>query len=428
MPRRAALALLALAGAGLALPVVSGCGSSSLDLAKVDVDRQPADAEPDHATTAALGTFAGALLAPLSGAADTGNVICSPLSVQAALAMTRNGAAGATAAEMDAALRFPDLAELNQGLNTTLQLLTGRSGKKSAGDRTGEVILAIADQVFGQKSFSWHEPFLTALARFYGTGVAESDFTGDAEGCRKVINSWAEDQTHDKITDLVPQGAITAETRMVLANALYLKAPWLEPFDDARPGEFTKEDGKKVDAKLMHAGYSGRAASGKGWQAAEIPYLGGDLAMTVILPEKIGAARSQLSDGLISTVLSALQEGYQVSLTMPKFSFRTTAQLSETLSQLGMPTAFTDDADFSGLTDDQALKIDKVLHQGWIAVDEQGTEAAAATAVVMKPTSAPADPKRMTLVLDRPFWFVIHDRKLAVPFLVGQVADPAGEA
>jgi len=316
------------------------------------------------------------------------------------------------------------LAELNRGLNALTQLLGTRSGTEKVADTKGEIWLDLANQVFGERSITWLEPFLTVLAEFYGTGMARADFVGDPQGERRVINQWVTDVTHDKIVDLIPADLITPMTRMVLVNAVYLKAPWATPFADPVPGEFSTPSGRQP-ADMMTAVFSGRASTGQGWQAVEIVYLGGQLAMTVILPDPGAgdAVRAGLPDGLITDVLSSLEPGRSITLTMPTYSFRTRAALRELLESLGMRRAFVG-ADFSGMTGQAELVVADVVHQGWIAVDQHGTEAAAATAVVMREVSAPAPDRVLTLVLDRPFWFVIHDVPTAAPLLVGRVTDP----
>lgn len=423
LTRRTLLTALALAGAGVAVPGLAGCSAGRLDLAKVDVNRQRPDAVPAADVLAALSTFSGVLMNRLTRAE---NLICSPLSIWVALAMTRNGAAGATAAEMDAALHYPETAALNQGLNTLLQQLDKRAGQRALGDRKGEVGLDIADQVWGEQSEPWQQPFLTALARYYGTGVAKADFIHFPGAVTGKINAWVSDATHDKITDIVPPGVVTTLTRMVLANAIYLKAPWQQEFDDAKPGAFHSPSGT-VQTKMMMQTYDGFAGSGPGWKAAQVPYLGGELAMTVILPDAGSEQRvhDQLGSGLISGVLGTLRDHVGINLTMPRFSFSTRTELTPVLQGLGMTSAFTDLADFSAMTTQDPLSISAVLHQGFIAVDEQGTEATGATVVVVTESSAREPDETLTLTLDRPFWFLIHDVATRAPLLVGQVADPS---
>lgn len=417
LTRRTLLGLLAAAG----LVGTTGCGAE-LDLAAASLPREPAEATVRPNVATSLTTFTGRLLGRLERGR---NLICSPLSVSVALAMVRNGARGATATEMDAALGYPDLTELNPGLNTLDLLLAGRNQKIDSGTRTGTVRLDLVNQVFGDQSLTWRPALLEVVARYYGTGIARADFAGDPAGERETINAWVADQTNDTITELLGPQVVTHDTRMVLVNAIYLKAPWLLEFNAAEPGPFRTGTGD-VTADLMTTSYLGHAGRGSGWTAVRIPYLGGDLAMTVVLPDE--GAEDQLVEGLadgeLDTILTGLPDDVQIDLTMPRWRFRTAVELRSVLSDLGMPTAFTDQADFTGLTGDAALLITHVVHQGWIAVDEQGTEASAATAVVAAPTSARVPDNRIELRLDRPFWYVIHDVPTATPLLAGRVGDP----
>ena len=420
LTRRLLLGLLAAAGLPTSAALTS-C-AADLDLVRAAIEREPAEAAVRPTVTTSLSDFTGSVLAGLDRST---NLICSPLSVQVALAMVRNGAAGTTATEMDRALRYPPLDDLNAGLNTLDQLLAARTATIEHGARTGKVRLDLVNQVFGETTLTWAKELLDALARFYGTGIATADFLehGDAE--RRTINAWVADQTQDTITDLLAPGIVNQLTRLVLVNAIYLKAPWLEEFPAAQDGDFRTDD-TTVTAKMMSRTFATRGGRGRGWTAAQIPYLGGELAMTVILADE-GAEDglvASFGDGELHRILTELPDGVEVTLTMPTWTYRSSFELGPLLSELGMPTAFTDRAEFPGLTDDELLLIEKVVHQGWIAVDEQGTEASAATAVVMVPSSAPAPDDRLALTLDRPFWYVIHDLPTATPLLAGRVADP----
>lgn len=419
--RRSVLTAALAAGLLGGLPTLSGCSGPRLDLVTAAVDRRPPGRTVEPAVTAALSEFSGVVLDQLT---NHQNVICSPLSIWIALAMTRNGARGTTATEMDQAMRYPALPLLNDDLNTLTQLLTTRAGRIEVGEVKGEISLDLANQVFGEQSITWLEGFLAVLGEFYGTGVAPADFVGDPQGERRMINDWVADVTHDKITDLVPADLITPLTRMVLVNAIYLEAPWATEFAAPVPGEFETATGRRP-AEMITAAFAGRAAVGDGWRAVEIPYLGGNLAMTVVLPDVGGEVRvrAALADGLVGDVLAALEPGQTVDLTMPTFGFRTEVALRPMLEALGMRAAFAD-ADFSDMTGDADLAIADVVHEGWIAVDRYGTEAGAATAVVMTEASRRRSDRTTTVVLDRPFWFIIHDVPTAAPLLVGQVADP----
>ncbi len=378
-----------------------------------------------HALWALTESMAGRALA-----ADDANLVCSPASVEVALTMAANGARGSTLAELLSVLGGLTLADLDAGLGLATSTLESRSRTHQTQDgKPGEVVLTLANAVWGQRGVAWEQAFLDDLARWFGTGVRESDFAADSEQARREINRWVAGQTRDTITELVPGGVLVPSTRMVLVNALYLKAPWAQPFikEETQEGDFTGPRGR-VRVPLMQQTVSARVGTGSGWTAATLPYLGGELAMTLVLPERSDAAGfAALVDparGGLRAVLSrvAAGESRQVGLVLPRWRFRSRLSLRQMLTALGMPTAFGDTADFSGMTTQQRLQISHVLHEGFIAVDEAGTEASAATAVVMREVSAPVQDLR--LVLDRPFLFVIHDVATSVPLFVGRVSDP----
>jgi serpin B len=256
------------------------------------------------------------------------------------------------------------------------------------------------------------------------------DYVDDAEAARTAINGWTAKRTHDRIPEIVPEGAIDNLTRLVLVNALYFKAPWakeLEKFATSpRPFEVPGQGSVQVDTMagvVEPASYG----AGDGWQAARLPYFGGTLAMTVVLPDEDGLAAVEkiVARGGLRDILAAPAR-QAVQLLLPKWTFTSASPLKQVLTDLGMPTAFDPDAaDFSAMTADGGtdLHIDDVMHQAFIAVDEHGTEAAAATAVTMGTTSMP---ETVEFVVDRPFLFVIHDVAHLTPLFLGRVADPRG--
>jgi serpin B len=217
---------------------------------------------------------------------------------------------------------------------------------------------------------------------------------------------------------------LTPATRLTLVNAIYLKAPWQTPFSEGatEEGTFTRADGSTVEVPFMATTSSYPYASGDGWQAVEVPYLGGSLAMTLILPDDLaGFERTLTPDGL--TAITSSLTDTQVALALPRFGIETKAELASILAALGMPTAFTDAADFSGITTAERLAISDVIHQANIDVDEKGTEAAAATAVVMRQTAMPSEP--LTVRVDRPFLFALRDVPTGATLFLGRVGDPS---
>lgn len=439
MTRRDTLRLLGLAA--LATSGLSACSSDSdsnsdagsppkvtkdgnVKLVASDIDRSAGLPEAVPEVVASLHTFGGSLFGELPG---TGNLAVSPYSVAAALGMTLNGAGGKTADEMKKVLDAPDVARYNGGLNaltTSVEALAGKVKDKSG--KEVEIVLDAANALFGEQTTTWQTPFLDVLAEEYGAGMQTVDYIKAAEQARVLINDWVAGKTHDKIPELLQEGILTSETRLALVNALYLKAPWLKPFEKTltKNAPFHLADGKAVDAEMMKGGDQAKGfGEGDGWQAVRIPYVGEKLAMTVVLPAdgQLEAVAGAVADGGVSDILAAVQPA-AVDLTLPKWNFRTQAQLGEILIGLGMPTAFGGGADFSAMTAEEKLFISAVVHEVFVAVDEKGTEAAAATAVVMERLSAPAPGRE--IVVDRPFLFVIHDVEHGTPLFLGRVDDP----
>jgi len=356
-------------------------------------------------------------------ATGDGNLVFSPDSIMTALAMTYAGARGVTAEEMAAVLHVDlDDPAFNAALNVLDQTLESRNFKE--GD--DRVQLSIANSLWGQEDTTFEQPFLDTLAEYYGAGMRLVDFKTAFEKARVEINDWVASQTNDKLTDLIPEGALDDLTRLVLVNAVYLDATWAQRFDpnDTYDGHFTTLAGADVTVPLMSQTTSFPYSSGDGWQAVQLPYSGSGLAMLLIVPDDgrfgdIDAQLSQVMDDAVAGLTST-----PIAVTMPKFTFRTQASLVGALTNLGMPTAFDpDNADFSGMTQQERLYIGDVIHEAYIAVDEEGTEAAAATAVIMRAESMPVS--NVTLRIDRPFVFALRDTETGALLFFGRVADPS---
>lgn len=433
---RAGLLSLGLAGAAGTLTACSDddtparkgpatTNDGGIELVSSDVKRAAGDTTvlPDVVT--GLQALAGDLYAQLAG--EPGNLVLSPYSVLVALGMTLTGAGGATAEEMRAVLGAGTLGDRwHKGVNAMTSYVDGLAGEQERGDGSkAELALATANQVFGQTGVGWEEEFLDLLGKEYGAPLRSVDYQQAAEQARVLINGWVEDQTDDRIVDLVPEGGVDASTRLVLVNAIYLKAPWEDPFEKGLTAKaaFNRADGSTVDVDMMRKpDLSGALTTGSGWRAATLPYAGRRLAMTIVLPD---AGLEAVEQVLTADGAGAFLAGGRPSaldLSLPKWTFRSAAPLKDPLIELGMPTAFGGAADFTPMTtEDLDLVISEVFHQGFIAVDEEGTEAAAATAVVVRETSAPvAEPFQV----DRPYLFVIHDLEHATPLFVGRVVDP----
>lgn len=380
-------------------------------------------AVPDVA--AAANRFAVDVYHQLAAADD--NLVFSPHSIAIALAMTRAGAAGTTASEMDDVLHWTGLIDPHRGFNALDLLLAQRSGTFTRSDGTeAAVVFRVANALWGQRDTTFQPGFLDLLAEQYGAGMHLVDYQANAGGARQEINDWVSNETEDRIEDLIPEGTLGPLTRLVLTNAVYLLAPWESPFVEGAttPGTFTRIDRSTVQAELMRQTTRFPFATGDGWQAVELPYAGGQLAMIVIVPDagRFAEIEAGLDGDQLDQIGSSLEER-RVNLQFPSFEFRTQAGLVPTLGALGLDTAFDPQrADFSGMTSEEQLFISDVIHEAFIAVDEEGTEAAAATAVVMATMSAQPAPQE--LVVDRPFLFEIVDRQTGAILFLGRVMDP----
>ena len=427
LTRRDTLRLAALSA--LAVSGLSACGATpeagpgtAVDLASSDIARAPGllGGVPD--TVASMQGFAGRLYG--RGPAD-GNLVISPFSVAMALAMTVNGAKGKTRSEMLEVLGVSDLDAFNGGLNALTQELESLAGAVERADGSkAELALDSANSLWGQRDTAWQQAFLDELARDYGTGMRLVEYKGGAaEAARAHINDWTSGQTHDKITDLIPEGVLDKYTRLVLVNAIYLKAAWETPFE-VNGTELKPFDGGRLIAPMMTS-YELPASyrHGDGWQSAQLGYAGRSLAMTVLLPDpgRLGDLEAAVASHGLGGFLGGEQALLHVEL--PKWTTRSALGLVDALIALGMPTAFDDRlADFSGMTTQELLFIKAVLHQGYIAVDEEGTEAAAATAVVVGVDSASIT---QPFIVNRPFLYVVHDTAHGTPLFVGRVTDPS---
>ncbi|MBM4435588.1 MAG: serpin family protein, partial [Chloroflexi bacterium] len=401
-------------------------------LIKSAVARAPADPSAAAAAAAAIEALTADLYRELG--ARPGNLLFSPYSVEIALAMARAGASGATRTEMDRVLHSALAPDLDGAMNALDQELAKRPGRYPyGGDRntTVELELAPANQLFGQRDLGFDAAFLDRLAASYGAGMRLVDYKSAAgrERARADINRWVAERTRDRIPELIKPGVLDELTRLVITNALYFKGKWTTPFTKGATAAapFHRLDGTTGQAQLMSASFpSGLPyAQAPGWTAAVLSYVGG-VSMLVIVPDLGAFTRvdARLREGaLLREVTGSLKRDAAVRLRMPKFTFRTHTQLRPTLAALGMPTAFTGRADFSGIIKAERLLIQDVVHEAFIAVDEEGTEAAAATAVLFGLTSAPL--RTIELTIDRPFLFAVRDDATGAVLFFGRVVDPA---
>ena len=352
-----------------------------------------------------------------------GNLFVSPHSVSIALAMTYAGALGNTKAEMGAAMHF-DLGEpaLHQAFNALDLALATREQLPAEEDGDG-FRLSIVNQLFGQTGFPFEQPFLDTLAVSYGAGMRLLDFVADPHGSRQLINDWVEEVTEDRIEDLLPEGAIDTATRLVLANAIYFKASWSLPFEASHTTNDTFHllGGGTATVPTMHGVLMGSHASGDGWTLVELPYVGEQVTMGLLVPDagRFAELEAGFDAAFLEGALADLGTA-QITLALPKFSFRSEYDLVPVMQSLGMIDAFGN-ADFSAMSTAADLVITGIFHQAFVDVNEEGTEAAAATAVVVGETSAP---EPVTLTIDRPFLFCIRDVPTGAMLFAGRVSEP----
>ena len=413
------LLVIALLAGACAAPVTAA------EFLRADLPRVAADTAAAKRAAGAIAEFDASLYTQL--AKKPGNILASPYSIATALAMARAGAAGTTRQQMDAVLHTASAGDLDAAFNSLDQLLAKRNGTYPLGDKTVPLELGTANQLFAQKDAQIVQAYLDGLAKYYGTGVAIVDYTNAREEARKTINAWVSDRTKTRIPELIPQGVLNEFTRLVLVNAIYLKAKWLLPFEKTltQGAPFHRLDGTTSTMQLMRGGSPSNRlyARGAGYQSVSLPYVGG-LSMVLVVPDagSFDAVQSSLADPAKLRAAFEPSARSAVQLAMPKFTFRTKTALKETLIALGMPIAFTDQADFSGMSVKEKFLIQDVLHEAFIAVDEDGTEAAAATAVVVGTTSLPVNVVQLTV--DRPFLFAIRDDETGAILFMGRVLDP----
>ncbi len=420
------------------------------------------DKAPTKLTVEANSDFAWNLYAQLTREDKDGNLFFSPYSVSSALAMTMEGARGQTAREMGDVLQFPDTVR-RIGVDDqripweTAKIHTGMGAINNRLNRDNKpYALRVANALWGEQTYRWRPEFLKALDEPYGAALREVDFIHNPERERQRINQWVEDQTEKKIKELLPKSppVITGNTRLVLTNAIYFKGNWSQRFDAKQTNDlqFTTASGEKVTAPTMwfdpqHAdfkrktlngyfpfGYAafdaqGKRTSNRGrthFEILEMPYAGNELSMFVLLPSRhdgVPGLEQQLNRRNLEQWLSTVEKR-EVEVYLPKFKMETEFDLVPTLMALGMPTAFGGAADFTGLCESGGLSIAAVRHKAFVEVNEVGTEAAAATAVVLAESAPP--PARTFKAL-RPFIFLIRDNQTGSILFAGRMMNPEGE-
>lgn len=377
--------------------------------------------------------------------APRGNLLLSPFSIQSALAMTSAGADGRTLDEMRSVLRVAgDEAALHGALKSLSaefgQLVADSAARvkrsKESGGPSSPLELRVANRLFGQEDFTFKRPFLDLVREHYAAPLEPVDFQGALEKSRIQINAWVEEQTRSKIRDLIGPTDLDRSTRLLLVNALYFRAAWSEPFRKGatQPAPFSLEPGTLVEVPTMaltsHLGYARR----DGFQAVTLPYEGGGFQFLILLPDpgmKLAQLEARLTPELLAGLAAVDRE--QLALFLPKFRIQPpTVDLSEALKKLGLRTAFDEprgSANFERMAErkpDEYLFIGKVLHKTFLDLDENGTEAAAATAVAMMRATAMPVPEKppVEVRVDRPFLFAVQHRTTGTCLFLGRIIDP----
>jgi serpin B len=424
LPMLTAVGLLALGTAG--------CGDepSSMGIAHIESKvAHPRATEAEGVAGAEIITHVGAeLYGPIARAAADGNVAYSPLSIGVTLGMARAGADGESAEQLDAFFGDADPATLHRSLNGAAESLQQLAGPvQLPSGELADIELTNANALWGQSGAEWQPTFLDELRRGYDASMWTADYLNDAERARFEINDWVASRTGEEITDLIPQGVLDDDTRLVLTNAVYFAAPWNEELDVVEEDQpFTTAAGGTVDAPFLSTTEQLVHQQGDRWQAVTLPYGGAKLAMTFIVPDEgeLAAFEEALDADLLHQAVTG-GEPTTVDLTLPRFDLDQRAAVGDVLRDLGVTAPFDTKTDFEPMSTDplvQPLRLSDVLHQATVTIDERGTEAAAATAAVFETVGGAIG--GVELDIDRPFLFVIHDTANGTPLFIGRVTDP----
>ncbi len=385
---------------------------------------QPAGAPADQASAVkGSNAFAVDLYGQLRH--QPGNLFFSPESISTAFAMAYAGARGQTATEMASVFHFtlpqdrlqPAMGALLAGMNAP------HNGYQ----------LRVADALWAQQDESFLPTFLNTVETNYGAAFHPVNFKTSAESVGGMINRWVEQQTNNKIQNLIGPGTLTPATRLVLTNAIYFKGDWRNQFEKSatKDEDFHLSAAQSIKTPMMHRTGSYPYYDGSTFQALELPYAGDDLAMVVLLPkEKTGlpALEQSFTAAALANWLQGLKPAAKVILTLPRFNMTRQFELSGILARMGMPQAFNDAANFSGMNGKGGITISAAIHKAFIDVNEQGTEAAAATATVFQATAMRRpmpEPPPIIFRADHPFLFLIRDTRTGSILFMGRVSDPA---
>jgi serpin B len=348
-----------------------------------------------------------------------GNLFLSPYSISTALAMTYAGARGQTQEQMAKTLNFPTTTLSNEQFHSAFGAIIR---KLNAAGQIGGCELAVANALWGQKDYKFLQEFLTLVRTNYDGDLRQVDFAKQTEAARKTINDWVEGKTREKIKELIKPGMLDSMTRLVLTNAIYFKGKWASQFkpDKTQDAPFILLGGQKVNVPMMNQTGQFGYAQTDAIQLLEMPYINNELSMVVLLPNKLDGV-NELEKGLTADNLAgwlAKLRKREVQVWLPRFKLTCEFSLAETLGSMGMPDAFSSKADFSGMTGNRELFISAVVHKAYVEVNEEGTEAAAATGVAMKLTSVPLPPP--VFKADHPFVFLIRDNHTGSILFIGR--------
>jgi serpin B len=412
------IAMAGCSGAG-----TGGTGNFTVAQSSLPRDTNPQVTDADLSAVVAGTTDFALATFPLLDEDPDDNTFFSPYSISQAFALLAPGARGTTLSQIEQTMFFPlPQDRFNPAFNKLNLLLAGKTTGTVLPNGLQTPILSNANAVWGQQGFSILPAYLDTLAVNYGAGLNLVDFINATETARQTINTWVEDWTNNRIQNLIPPNGVTSDTRLVLTNAVWFKASWASQFPTAATASrpFANHDGSSSSVPFMRQVFTTPYAQADGCQAVDLPYAGGELSMLVLMPTtgSFDAFLSSLTPAVLADITGHLAD-QALDFSMPKFTFTGEAPMTQILQSLGMTDPFTSSADFSGIDGMHDLSIGTVFHKAFIGVDEEGTEAAAATAIGMVGGGMPVI--NLTLSVDHPFIFLIRDRQTGLILFMGKV-------